>query len=85
MNMPGFTADSSLYQRDEHYQLRNAYEGFAGDGKIEVYPAQVFRGCYELYYDCDLKGFVGIMNGQWRWYVCDNRFCQRGFGLITER
>ena len=85
MSLPGFTADASVYQRDTHYQLRNAYEGFTEDRKGEVYPSAVFRGCYNLYYDCDLAGFYGVYYRWWQWYVCDNRYCSGGFGLVTER
>ena len=84
MALPGYTAEASLYQTKEKYQLRNVTAGRV-ESSTAIYPAAAFRGCYGLYYDCDINGFYGVMNGWWSWYICDNRYCSNGFGLVTER
>ncbi len=85
MSMPGFTADGSLYQRDTHYQLRNAYESFTAERKGEVYPSWVFRGCYQAY-DCWAWESYGYTEGWWQASVCDSRYCSGGsLGLVTDR
>jgi hypothetical protein len=42
MNMPGFTAEASLYQTSEHFQMVSGQEGFA---EQTVVPQNV-NGCY---------------------------------------
>lgn len=85
MSLPGFTADSSLYQRETHYQLRGANAGLAEDRKGEVYLAWVFRGCYQAY-DCWAWESYGYTQGLWRLSVCDSRYCSGGYlGLVTDR
>lgn len=32
--------------------------------------AAVYRGSYWIHPDCDLAGFIGVMYGLWRGYVC---------------
>jgi hypothetical protein len=83
MNLPSFTAEASLYETSERYRLKSTYEGLNKDSARTVHPAAAFRGCYWNYYDCDLNGFYGVYYGYWQWYICDNRYCQSGFGLVT--
>lgn len=42
MNMPGFTAEASLYQTSEHFQMVSGQEGFA---EQTVVPQNLNR-CY---------------------------------------
>jgi hypothetical protein len=85
MQLPGFTAESSLYGASGSYRLRDVHALRREDMGAAVQPAAVFRGCYALQYDCNLQGIYGEMQGWWRWHICDSRYCDRGFGLVTER
>ncbi|MFE0100602.1 hypothetical protein [Streptomyces sp. NPDC059009] len=40
-------------------------------------------GYYQLYGDCDVVGFAGVMNGAWRGYVCDSRYVSGYYALVV--
>jgi hypothetical protein len=85
MGLPGFDAEVSVSARGKYYWMRSEAPQMTGHFLV---PAQVFRGCYygpTSYYDCDIAGFRGVMNSWWSWYICDNRYCPGGFGLVTSQ
>jgi len=63
MSLPSFTAEASLYKTSERYQQETIDGGSVEGSTTAVYPSAVFRGCYWNYYDCDVTGFYGVMNG----------------------
>ena len=57
MTMPGFTAESSIYQVTEDYRQESMY---SNDGNIGIVPAAYrIRVCFP--YPCTIGG---------KWYVC---------------
>jgi uncharacterized protein YraI len=72
--IPGFTAEASLYKTSECYQLRDVYEGSISNSSTALYLSQgvqaTYRGCYQLYSDCDIAGLRGILSGYWTAYWC---------------
>ncbi|MFI9381760.1 hypothetical protein [Kutzneria sp. NPDC052558] len=40
-------------------------------------------GYYKLYLDCDSIGALGVYQGNWQGYVCDNRYLAGYFALVV--
>jgi hypothetical protein len=72
MNMPGFTAEASLFNGDVHYQATTAatvYGGFVQPAFSDVYTLRKFDLC-RLEYRCQIYHPVfGCLLGGWE-YVC---------------
>lgn len=86
MALPGFTAENSLYQTNEHYQLKDVQNNQVNGSSMSVYPSTI-QGCFygpSSYFDCEAYGSWGVTQNRWYFYQCLNRYCGIGnFALET--
>lgn len=63
--IPTASASAAPSSQEHHEQMR----GTTISAEFGA-QAAVYRGSYWIHPDCDLAGFIGVMYGLWRGYVC---------------